>query len=596
LPETTSHDDVPGGVAGWLESRAGLVSLARAAFERPVPSVARFRYALGAALVASLIVEIFTGVLLMTIYSPSVEAAWASTFYIDRVLSMGWFIRGLHNFAAHAMIIVASLHLASVVVSGVYRAPREFNWWLGLGMLFVLVVFTLTGNALVWDQDGYWAWNVETGIAGGAPIVGPYIHRVVVGGTELGNATLGRLYALHVGVLPLVILLLLRGHVALGRRHALAHRGGSSVVEPAWPRQVFLNLLFTAVLLGTVSWMVVSDHGVSLEAPADPASQYPARPAWFFLWLFELRKSFPGPREVIATMVIPGALATVMVLLPFLDRVFPRKFAHFLACAFAFAVLGGAGYLSVKSLQTDAADAHYREAIVEADRARERAYVLASRGVPPGGAATLLATDPLYHGHRVFEQKCQGCHPYDKRRVGEGALAAPELKGFGTKEWVRELLENPDAPGYFGGMKRCDALLAGMANWKKGTGKDLTAEQLDQVSDFVASLAQIPSDTPVSVWENADAVQNDPGYAIFADQCASCHQWGEADEANFGPSLYAWGSKAWFRRMVLHPDAPDLYGAVKASCRMPAFATQLTENDVETVYRYLRGDYPSDAP
>jgi hypothetical protein len=170
-------------------------------------------------------------------------------------------------------------------------------------------------------------------------------------------------------------------------------------------------------------------------------------------------------------------------------------------------------------------------------------------------------------------------------------MAAPELKGFGTKEWVRALLENPDEPSFFGGIKRCDPLLAGMANWKKGTGKNLSAEELDQLSAFVASFAEIPPDTPVPVWENSDLVQNDPGYALWADQCASCHLWGEADEANFGPSLYAWGSRAWFRRMLLSPDAPDLYGAVKSACRMPAFAGQLTENDIDTMYRFLRGDY-----
>ncbi len=180
-----------------------------------------------------------------------------------------------------------------------------------------------------------------------------------------------------------------------------------------------------------MSILVVLNHGVALDAPADPASEYPARPAWFVFWLFEFRKSFLGSREVIATMVIPGAIAGVLVLLPFLDRIFPRKFAHFLATAFVFAILGGASYLTVLAFQADAADKHFHESQAKSDAARDRAVALALDGIPPEGGAALLLRDPLWHGRGVLEAKCLVCHAYDGKAADK--QTAPDLKDFGSR-------------------------------------------------------------------------------------------------------------------------------------------------------------------
>lgn len=579
-------DAASGGLSGWVESRSGLLSAWRATFNPLVPSVARWRYALGAALVSTLVVQGVTGLLLMCSYSPSSATAWGSTYYIAKVLTGGWFVRGLHCYAAHAMIIVAALHLASVVVAGVYRAPREVNWWLGLLMLAILVAFTLTGNALPWDQEGYWSWNVETSIAGGAPGIGPMIQRLVVGGTEMGNATLGRLYALHVGLLPLVVVLLLWGHIVLARRHAQVRSSRVVVTfERAWPSQVFYNTAATAVMLGIVSALVVVHGGSGLDAPADPTSQYPARPAWFFLWLFDLRKHFVGPREFIATMVIPGSLAVVILALPFFDRVLPRKFAHVLACSFALALLGVAGYLTVNSLRVDQADAHYRESLAAAASARDRAYVLARVGIPPDGASSLLTRDPLFHGGALLEAKCLVCHAFDGKAPEK--QSAPDLKGFGSRAWIRGLLADPAAARFFGKAAKCD----GMAEWKANT--KLSAKQLDDVADFVTTFGSIPADMTPEEWLDTPGVADHPGMEPFMKDCGTCHVIPGLTEGGTrdAPDLFAYGSPRWISRMVLRPAAPGLYGFLDKKARMPGFAGQLTDNDLSTLVRYLRDDY-----
>lgn len=571
----------------WVESRTGLMGAIQRGFNPLVPRSARIRYALAAALVSALVVEFVTGLLLMCSYSPASSTAWGSTYYIDKVLTGGWFLRGLHNFAAHAMIIVTAIHLLGVVVAGVYRAPREVNWWLGLALLGIVVTFELSGNALVWDQDGYWAWNVETSIVGGFPFVGRVIQRLVVGGTDLGNAALGRLYALHVGLLPILTVFLLQAHILLARRHARVRtERGEPVFDRAWPGQTFLNMLATTLLLGIVSALVVYYHGAALDAPADPASQYPARPAWFFLWLFDMRKHFLGPREFIATLVIPGALSAVLFLMPFLDRLFPRRFAHFLAVAFSFTFLGAAAYLTVNSLQIDAADPHFRESVAAADSARDRAYELAELGIPPEGAAALLSHDPLYHGRAMLESKCLGCHVLGDK-VGEKPTA-PDLKDFASRAWIRGLLEKPDAPAYFGNTPKCD----GMVEWKNST--KLTPKQLDDVADFVATFAAIPADVTPDEWLNSPGVADHPGLQPFTDDCGKCHVVAGLAEggARDAPDLFAYGSPQWITRMIHKPGAPNLYGYLEKEDQMPGFAGQLTDNDVQTIVRYLRNDYP----
>ena len=570
----------------WIEDRGGWISGLTDAVNPLVPRSSRLLYALGAALVASLGVEFITGLLMMTSYSPSTVSAWGSAFYIDEVITLGWFIRGLHSFASHAMFIVGGLYILSAVILKRYSAPRELNWWVSLGLLGLVIGFALTGNALVWDQDGYWAWHVETGIAGGAPVVGPITQTLIVGGSEMGNGTLGRLYALHVGLLPVLAILLLTVYFKLVRRHDATEASQSlETADRAWPRQSFFNALAAVIMIGVVSVLVILNKGVSLEAPADPSSFFPARPAWFFLWLFQLRKGFPGPSEMIATMVIPGALATVLALLPFFDRVFPKRLAHFAAVGFVFATLGGAAFLTVLGLRDDNADADYKREVEASAVARDRSKELAAQGIPPEGASVLLSHDPLFHGKPLLTTKCLGCHVWGGEGIGN--QSASDLKDFGSRAWIHGLLVNPSSATYFGKVPGCD----GMAEWKKGSKLD--AKQLDQVTDFMMLLAKVDPDLSVQEWTGLKEVSSHPGLESFVKECGQCHEVEGLTEGGVrdAPALFGWGSPRWLERMIKKPGAPDLYGFLDKEQQMPAFGGQLSENDLNTIVRYIKNDY-----
>ncbi len=590
-------------LADWLDNRTGYKALLHEALEEPIPGGARWRYVCGSALSTTFMIQVATGLLLMLSYSASSSTAWGSVFYINEKMFLGWVIRGIHHFGSQAMVVLLAMHLLQVLWAGAYRRPREVNWWFGMALMLLTLGFSLTGYLLPWDQKGYWATKVATNIAGGAPVLGPYIQKVVVGGSDYGNQTVTRFFGLHVGVLPTLFVMCLAAHIALFRRHGLTppRRAEKLGTGTFWPEQLFMDTVASLAVFGVLLYLVLSEGGANLDAPADPSSaNYPARPEWYFLSLFQMLKYFPGNREVIGTIVIPTAILVVLLLLPLFDRVLPGKIAHFLACCFVFALVGSAGYLTVEAMRSDAANTEFQAQRKVADESRRRAILLANDpgiGVPPEGSAYVLRFDPLTHGGAVLEKKCLSCHYLGgKGQVTRDASGketsspqvASDLKDFGSYAWIRGLLENPSSDTYFGKVPQCD----GMAEWKKSS--KLSKTDLDKIAAFVASFANIAPDMTPEEWLNSPGVSDHPGLDLFSKNCGECHVVEGLTEGGTrdAPKLFAWGSPQWMARMIHKPGAPDLYGYLEAKDQMPAFTEeQLTRNDVTMLIRFLKNDY-----
>jgi ubiquinol-cytochrome c reductase cytochrome b subunit len=140
-----------------------------------------------------------------------------------------------------------------------------------------------------------------------------------------------------------------------------------------------------------------------------------------------------------------------------------------------------------------------------------------------------------------------------------------------------------------------------MTRWKKSSR--LSARELDAVADFVASFAAVPPDTTAEEWAEDPKVVRHPGLEPFVKECGPCHAVSGLTEGGTedAPSLFGWGSTQWTARMVKKPGAPDLYGFLEQPGRMASFDGQLTENDLTTLVRFLKGDFlpataPTDAP
>lgn len=185
----------------------------------------RFRFTLGAGGISFFLflVTVITGVSLMLVYRPTPEHAYADMKYLDFDVPFGMFLRNLHRWSGHAMVIMVWLHMARVFLTGSYKAPRQFNWMVGVFLLTMTMLLSFTGYLLPWDQLSMWAVTVGTSMAGATPLLGHEgpaagqvaemtgmatprydVRALLVGGTQVGPATLLRFYVLHCIFIPLV--------------------------------------------------------------------------------------------------------------------------------------------------------------------------------------------------------------------------------------------------------------------------------------------------------------------------------------------------------------------------------------------------------
>ena len=258
-------------IRNWLDQRTGYKALLHEALFENVPGGARWRYVWGSTLTFFFAVQVITGLFLWMSYSPSSQTAWESVYFIQHQMWGGWFLRGLHHFVAQAMTVLLVLHLMQVIIDGAYKAPREVNYWFGVGLLLLVLALSLTGYLLPWDQNGYWATAVSTNIVGMSPGVGSALQPLVVGGADYGHHTLTRFFALHAGVIPGLIIVLIVGHVYLFRRHGLTPKQPvKGPDEGFWPEQVLRDAVACLAVLAVVIFFIVREHGAPLGAPADP--------------------------------------------------------------------------------------------------------------------------------------------------------------------------------------------------------------------------------------------------------------------------------------------------------------------------------------
>jgi ubiquinol-cytochrome c reductase cytochrome b subunit len=589
----------------WLDQRTGWRAIVHGALYENVPGGARWRYVWGSTLTFGLMVQFITGIFLWMAYSPSSQTAWESVYYVQDVMTGGWLLRGLHHFMAQVMIVLLALHLMQVLIDGAYKAPRELNFWFGLLLLQLVLALALTGYLLPWDQKGFWATKVATNLLGAVPLLGGTLQKLIVGGTEYGHHTLTRFFAVHAGVLPSLIVLLLVGHIYLFRRHGLTAKLPRTKPDAEfWPDQVLRDAVACLAVLATVLFLIVrprliSPHnalGAELGAPADPSEPYSAaRPEWYFLFLFQFLKFFPGGTEVWGAIVIPGLVMGVIFLMPLFGR---WQLGHRFNLGLLCCLLGGACLLTYLAKEEDRQNDTYKAAAVAAEREAARVRVLAKSpaGIPSSGAATLLRNDPLTQGPKIFAQKCAGCHRFD----GQDALgmkvrdaqSASELKGFASREWLAGLLD-PDRIGttnYFGGTKFHEGKMSKFVRKDIANFSPEQKEKLRKVIVALSAEAQLKSQLAA---DQRDAAVIEEGRALLQGEmrCTECHQFHKPDDNASAPELTGYGSRKWLINFINNPAHSDFYG--ERNDRMPAFGSDqiLSEEAIGLVADWLRGSW-----
>ncbi len=467
----------------WLDERVDLLGARKALLDRKMPGGLTWWHTLGSATLTVFMVQVVTGIVLAMSYSASPDHAYDSIQYIQHNVLSGALVRGMHHWGASAMVVLVLAHMIRVFTMGSYKYPREVNWVLGVGLFFIVMGFGFTGYLLPWDQKAYWATQVGTNIAGTTPIVGELLVKLLRGGAQLGAATLARFYALHVLVLPVLLVSVVLLHLTLVVRQGIAPRAhvlekdapartddpaypayyGDTYARskgegvPFWPNIIVKDMV---VAVGVIGILLLLAHfaGAGLEPPADPAdTTYVPRPEWYFLPFYQLLKLVPGSMEAAVAAGLPALLVLVLLMLPFFDKRSRRMLAHRPMARIAlFGVLGASAFLIGASVRDE------------------------PPAIPPEVGHPLNSVQRA--GRALFKaQQCGSCHAVagisapDKN---SDVPDAPDLTEVGLRHsasWMHSFLEDPSR-------MHPDSKMPAFGP------PTLTHEEIEEISQYLATL------------------------------------------------------------------------------------------------------------
>ncbi len=321
-----------GGLYHWLDERLGLSEVLALARHKMVPQHKySFWYYWGGISLFLFLVQMLTGILLLVYFRPGKEA-YESVRQITYDIEFGWLIRSAHSWSANLMVFAVFVHMFSAFFMKAYRKPREFGWWSGIVLLALTLVFGFSGYLLPMDELSYFATKVGLQIPAMFPGIGPAITDLLRGGTDVGEATVQRFFALHAVVLPMLFLPLLVFHLFLVQKHGNASPPSEEARPaserrsvPFFPNFFTMDLAMWLIALNVVT-ILATLYPWDLGSPADPLTPTPMgiHPEWYFMSQFQALKVFgrviPGLTGEIAGMAAFAAVLVFWAVIPLFDR------------------------------------------------------------------------------------------------------------------------------------------------------------------------------------------------------------------------------------------------------------------------------------
>jgi ubiquinol-cytochrome c reductase cytochrome b subunit len=328
-----------GKIGEWFDRRLQLAAPIREAVEHPVPRrTASWWYVFGSAALTVFLLQVVTGILLAIIYVPSAGEAWSSLQALNHSVTLGWFIRAMHGWGSNFMVAIVLIHMMQVFLFGAYKFPRELTWILGIFLLLMTLGMAFSGQVLRFDQDAYWGLGIGASIASRVPIMGPAVVKLMLGGPIIAGATLSRFFALHVFVIPGLLIGFVSLHLLMvlklginewpmpGRivkratyeseYHELTKNDGA----PFFPYAVWKDLFFSAIIILAVAACALYFGPFGPGGKPDPTIiQTVPKPDYFFLWLYAVLSLLPPSLETPALLIGPVVAILVLLLLPFLS-------------------------------------------------------------------------------------------------------------------------------------------------------------------------------------------------------------------------------------------------------------------------------------
>src|SRR5271170_7161658 len=326
-------------LAEWFDLRLKLGQTIKETMAHPVPRrTASWAYVFGSASLTVMMLQFITGICLAFVYIPSADQAWTSLQVLNHQQAFGWFIRALHGWGSNFMVAIVLIHMVQVFLFGAYKFPRELTWVVGVFLLLVTLGMAFTGQVLRFDQDAYWGLGIGASIASRVPFAGPAIVKLMLGGPIIAGATLSRFFALHVFVIPgmligfvcLHVLMVLklginewpmpgrlvRRSTYLSEYHELTKKDG----EPFVPYAIWKDMFFAAFILLAVAACALYFGPFGPTGRPDPTIiQTVPKPDSFFPWLYALLSLLPPSMETPALLIGPVVAIAGLLLLPFLS-------------------------------------------------------------------------------------------------------------------------------------------------------------------------------------------------------------------------------------------------------------------------------------
>jgi ubiquinol-cytochrome c reductase cytochrome b subunit len=430
----------------WFEDRLGLGKPIIDAAEHDVPaSTASWWYVFGSAATVLLVLQIVTGVLLGLVYSPSAGQAWASLEFLDHSVWLGWFLRALHGWGSDFMIAIVLIHLAQVFLFGAYKFPRELTWIVGVFLLLMTLGMSFTGQVLRFDQDAYWGLGIGASIVSRVPWIGGSLVNLMLGGPIIAGPTLTRFFALHVFIIPGVLLALVGLHLWMVLRLGINEwpmpgrvvskatytrnyqkltkdTGIAFVPDAAWKDAIFAAAILLAVMACAFYFGPFGPTG----QPDPTIIQTAPKPDFAFLWIFAVLAYLPPSLETPVLFIAPVLIVGAMLLLPLVsnqgEKHWSRRPVAVLMVAVIAVTLGILTHLGTYIPWSPIMDAWTADPIPT---------VYLQDRTPLERQGALLLQD----------KQCRNCHSVG----GKGGLRGPALDGIANRmtedQIIRQVLQ-----------------------------------------------------------------------------------------------------------------------------------------------------------
>jgi ubiquinol-cytochrome c reductase cytochrome b subunit len=430
----------------WFDQRVGARATLEPMIAHPVPrTTASWWYVFGSATLALFALQIVTGICLALVYVPTANQAYQTLEYLNYQTPFGWFLRATHFWGSNGMVLVMTLHLIQVFLWGAYKYPRELTWIVGVFLFLCTLGMAFSGQVLRWDQDAYWGLGIGASIAGRAPLIGRQLVEFLLGGPIIAGRTLSRFFALHVFVIPGLLIGLVGLHLWLvlrlginewplpGRlvdRATYRQRYEEEVQRdgvPFFPVAARKDMVGMAVVIaGVLACAALFGPNGPNGMPDPTLIDTEPRPDFYFLALFALFALLPPWTETAILLVGPVVAIGLLVALPFLsgtgEKSWRRRPVAVISVLLILLTVGTLAGLGITSPWSPVMGAW--------------------SGLPVPEAYVQGRTPLELQWAMVLQSKqCRNCHSLG----GEGGRRGPALDGVGTRltqdQLIRQVLQ-----------------------------------------------------------------------------------------------------------------------------------------------------------